>query len=463
MEYLDSIATGRLIPKTFPSVNDQNKYRCSLGCVRGLHSFRVSPTDRSGQPASRNPACKAFRGGQDYFEGAGAAFAEVIIRSFSGFSRDMAGQPSQAQSVACNTSHPVTGMPPMNNEATSILTKACLLRIRELHFSRLKRLFANEDDAPCAFVLSGVSKGIEATLEDSAQSKMDEALLALAREAEALTDLTVFRPLVVEFGLYGVHFIDKILGVDVFDLNGSWQVKLLNGRIGELMPPELHRNQVWILAQDLARAFVASGATVPLFGVPTISSALNVAVNLYGQEFLAAMIEEPERALHDLRIIKAVLCELHRWYLANVPIEQLQPVVGAFRTQPPGFGQLCVCTTQLLSPELYRDFVAPLDEQLLSVYPGGGMIHLCGKHSQHIPVWRGMRLLRSVQLNDSAAEDLGTYFKELRPDQILCVTPCVGMPVELIMAITGGKRVVIVADKVQVQQLIRNTCGYSLR
>ncbi len=339
-------------------------------------------------------------------------------------------------------------MASMNGETRSILTGDDLLHFRETYFSRMKRLFEGRDDAPHAFLLGGISKGNEAVIGDLPQSKMDEALHALALETDVLKNPAVFRPLVIEFGLYGVHFTDKILGADVFDLKGSWQVRPLGGRIGELKPPDLCRNPVWNLAQDLARAFVASGATVPLFGLPTIASALNVAINLYGQEFLLAMMEEPEQARHDLRVINEVLCELHRWYLANVPVEQLQPVVGAFRTQPPGFGQLCGCTTQLLSPSLYCNFVAPLDEQLLSVYPHGGMIHLCGAHSQHIPVWRTMRSLRAIQLNDRAAEDLQVYFDGLRRDQIFYVNPCAGMPVERIIAITSGNRIVIVSDVV---------------
>ena len=71
---------------------------------------------------------------------------------------------------------------------------------------------------------------------------------------------------------------------------------------------------------------------------------------------------------------------------------------------------------------------------------------MCGVHTQHTPVWRKMGALRAVQVNDRAAEDLGRYFGELRPDQILYVNPCEGMPMERILEITGGRRLVLVAD-----------------
>jgi len=272
----------------------------------------------------------------------------------------------------------------------------------------------------------------------------------LAPNVGLLRDSVVFRPLVVEAGLYGVHFIDRILGAEVYDLGGgNWQVRCLETPIGELRPPDLDADETWGLARRLAKAFTGDDVTVPLFGLPTIAGALNIALNLYGERILLAMYAASASARRDLSTINDLLCRLHRWYLANIPAAQMQPVVAAFRTQPPGFGQICGCSTQLLSPELYRDFIAPLDDELLSVYPHGGMIHLCGSHTQHIPIWRGMRSLRAVQLNDRAALDLEVYFRELREDQILYANPCGGMPVERILEITGGRRVVIIAENQQ--------------
>ena len=46
----------------------------------------------------------------------------------------------------------------------------------------------------------------------------------------------------------------------------------------------------------------------------------------------------------------------------------------------------------------------------------GGMMHLCGRHTQHIPAWNAMESLRCVQLNDAAAEELEVYWKNMRDD-----------------------------------------------
>jgi len=137
---------------------------------------------------------------------------------------------------------------------------------------------------------------------------------------------------------------------------------------------------------------------------------------------------------------------MHRWYREAIPTAQMQPVCVGGRCQPRGLGQMCGCATQLVSGETYRRFVAPLDDEVLSVYPRGGMYHLCGSHTQHIPAWREMKRLRAIQVNDRAAEDLEAYFRGLRDDQIIYLSPTPTMTVERAMEITKGQRLVVCAD-----------------
>ena len=158
-----------------------------------------------------------------------------------------------------------------------------------------------------------------------------------------------------------------------------------------------------------------------------------------------AMLEEPEAARADLETINRTLVRIHKAFMEILPPRQLQPVISWARTQPPEYGQICGCSTQLLSGELYREMIADLDEDVLRAYPNGGMIHLCGSHAQHIETFRNMKTLRAVQVNDRAAEDLQLYFDGLREDQVLYLNPCAGMTVERAMEITGGRRLVICA------------------
>jgi hypothetical protein len=333
----------------------------------------------------------------------------------------------------------------MKPETARILSDPDLVKIRTRWFERLTRLFKGEPDE-MALVLCGISRYTEVDISDW-QGWLDAALDALAGEAGRMADVGVFRPLVLSYNPRGVHFTDHLFGTDVFQMeDGTWQTRPLQSPVGQLQYPNLAANRQWQVMQAVAHGFVNRRVNGVIFAMPTIASVLNVAINLYGQEILTAMIDHPDAARHDLRVINRLLCDLHRWYRANIPMDQLQCIVPDGRCQPPGYGQLCGCSTQLLSPRQYRDFIAPLDEALLSVYPHGGMIHLCGAHTQHIPAWREMKALRAVQVNDRAAEDLPRYFNDLRSDQVLYVNPCEGMPLERIMQITGGRRLVLAAD-----------------
>ena len=247
----------------------------------------------------------------------------------------------------------------------------------------------------------------------------------------------------VEYPPYGVHFLDKILGAEVFFQNGQWHNRYLKNEVGTLAAPDLDRCETWSLAKRAARAFVASGVALPLFGTPTLSSALNIAVNLHGQEILAALLENPEAAARDLRVVNDTIMRLHQWHIANVPRSQLQPVISWHRTQPPGQGQICGCTTQLLSGPQYEKFIAPLDNEILGLYPRGGMLHLCGSHTQHAAAFRAMPNLRALEISGPAALDLPRWFAELRDDQVFYLSPCEGMTVEDAIRTTGGDRLVI--------------------
>jgi len=333
-------------------------------------------------------------------------------------------------------------------QALDTLRDPRLVEQRDAHMERLRRLFHGQVEGRAYFLCGRRGVG-RSDAHKEPEAWLAEALEDVAQHGVLLADQDVFRPLVIEYGPYGVHLIDRIFGATVYELGtpGNWQAECLSEPVGSLEAPCLADDETWALAKRVALRFVETGATVPLFGLPTLSSAINAFLNLYGGAGLVAMLAEPEAASRDLHVINDLIIELHTWYREHIPAAQLQPVVADARTQPPGFGQLCGCSTQLLSRATYAHLIAPLDAELLSVHPNGGMIHLCGTHAQHVPTWREMTCLKAVQVNDRAAEDLEAYFHGLREDQILYVNPCPGMPVERILEITGGRRTVIVGDR----------------
>lgn len=340
-------------------------------------------------------------------------------------------------------------MKQLSDEARRILNDESRIARRDEWFKRLGNLFSGRPDPyndRYAFTLCGrFGYSMDPFLAyTDPEDWVVECLECLAAQPEDARNR--FVPLCVEYPIYGVHFIDRIFGADVFRLEDQWNVRYLTTPIGELSMPDLETDETWAFARRAALAFAAADVKLPLFGMPTLSSALNIMINLYGGEALVAMIEEEAAALHDLTVISDLIRALHRWYREHVPAQQLQPVISGFRTQPPGFGQLCGCTTQLLSGGMYEELIAPLDDALLGDYPGGGMIHLCGVHTQHIPAFRSMKHLRALQLNDRAAHDLEKYLDGLREDQIIYLNPCEGMTVRQAMEISGGRRILFPCD-----------------
>ncbi len=325
-----------------------------------------------------------------------------------------------------------------------ILNDKKLIEKRDEWFAKLQDHYNGKYSEPKAFVIHGVLARGKSDPYKEPEKWVDECLEDIAaNKAQAIMNDNRFVPVCVEYGIYGVHYIDKILGANVYFQDGQWYNDYLTTPIGELEEPDLETNETFQLSIRAAKRFAEVGGAFPLFGLPTIASALNIAVNLYGQEILMEMLADPDNARKDLETINRVLVNIHKAFRAIIPQKQLQPVVSWERTQPPAYGQICGCTTQLVSGSLYEEMILDLDEAVLNVYENGGMIHLCGSHSQHIENFRNMKSLKSVQLNDRAAEDIELYFKGLREDQLIYLVPCKGMPIEKALAITGGKRLVI--------------------
>ena len=319
-----------------------------------------------------------------------------------------------------------------------------LSSVYKRHYDRLEMLFAGEMlDVP--FGLRGISVSTSNPDIDPV-AWFASSIAQLADQMPDAMDDLIFRPMSVCYNPRGVHFIDDLFGADVFlhDFSEQWQARPICSAVGELKKPDVSKNAAWNKVMDIARLFVDCNPANVMLELPTLSSALNVAVNLYGGEILVAMISDPDSAHHDLRIINDLIIELHSWFIEHVPADRFQPIAMSGRFQPSGSGQLCGCTTQLLSNELYETFIAKLDAEVLSLYPRGGLIHLCGAHCHHIPTWHDMPEVKCVQLNDRAALDLPRYVEGLRSDQILYVDFFEDMPAEEVLAITCGERLVLV-------------------
>ena len=335
----------------------------------------------------------------------------------------------------------------LSKTAHKILNDPIRIKQRDLWFSRLQGVFDGKhvDSPPVVKGICGRHND-DMLIYSNPEQWVVESLEDLAQNIDLCDDNTIFVPPCVQLDAYGVHFADSFFGAEPYfdSSSGQWYTKYITANIGMLKSPDLDSIDAWNIVKRATTAFLKQDVSLPLIGLPTIASALNIAVNLYGEEILAALMLEPNDASRDLSIINAALTAMHKWFLSALPTKQLQPVLPCERAQPPGYGQICGCTSQLVGAGLYEEHIAPLDNDLLCVYPNGGMIHLCGSHTHLIDAFKSMKNLKSIQVNDKAADDLELYHSNLRDDQILYLMPSKDMDVKRALEITKGRRLVVI-------------------
>jgi len=322
--------------------------------------------------------------------------------------------------------------------------------IQSLHRQRFDRLYAGE---PMEAVLSIAGRlygsshplagGNEIDMLKEPDAWLDDVLQDMADHVDEAADSITFRPLSIELDCLGVHFIDALFGAQVYFKEGQVWSDPLPYDLSELSMPDLSRSQVLTDALHLAQQTAKISQGKFLIALPVFSCAINIGINLFGEKLLLALADRPEVAKNTLMIINQVILHCVRAFRDVVPPEIMRNSVACTRYAPVGFGQVDGCATHLVSCSQYQTFFEEPDNAVLTLWPYGGMMHLCGQHVQHIPAFKRMKSLRSVQLNDSASEDLKAYYADLRPDQLFYVGPTATMTVDRILEISGGHRVVL--------------------
>jgi hypothetical protein len=67
----------------------------------------------------------------------------------------------------------------------------------------------------------------------------------------------------------------------------------------------------------------------------------------------------------------------------------------------------------MVSPEMYREQIAPHDERVMREL-GGGAIHSCGKVGHLVDDWLALPSLRSLDLGQSEMNDLETIYAKAK-------------------------------------------------
>ena len=228
----------------------------------------------------------------------------------------------------------------MKPETHEILNDPELIRIRDDYFSRMEDVYDGCNDGQPAFVLSGLTPPCEvpegATMEEAMHLDFD----AMATEAHLMRDSRIFRQLAASPSTDGKGWDRDLFGTP----EEPDPVTKFHRRVepvGTLDPPDLDKCEAWRNMKRSTEIFLEADVKLPLFSAGGVTGPIVEAVSLYGAEkFLTAMLDDPDAARNDLQVIAGAAIEMRKWFVDNVPNQQLQGIIHRLRGQPPGYGQI---------------------------------------------------------------------------------------------------------------------------
>ena len=346
----------------------------------------------------------------------------------------------------------------MKSKTIEILNKKALFDVRERNMDILTDYYRSCPSLPLGLMGISACRNVEIAALNT--EMIDGIFDELAERAHFSEDYRILRPLSIDMQLYGVHFIDKLFGAEIhYNKNQNlWWSEGVKNPIGTLEFPDFKNSELWQRCVWFYEEIINRNINLPFLATQILGSPTVGIFNLYKENVLYGFYDDPEGVRHDLRVLTDTLIYLHKWFLMKIPKEIFQPICIDGRLQPRGCGQLCGCTTQLISNEIYEEFLFPLDKEIFSLYENGGLYHLCGAHTQHIKTWQSWKELKAVQLNDRASDDFEEYFTKLRDDQIIYLTPNETMTIERALEISGGKRTILVGEPNSISKHIGCYC-----
>ena len=277
-----------------------------------------------------------------------------------------------------------------------------------------------------------------------------QALAELREKATSFRDRHTYRPFALSLARYDLHFSAAIAGCPIRhdETPYVWCTSLekLGRQIDDFSAPDLDSHDEFQEMSRLLR-FVeeATEGRIPI-EIPYVSEPLILAVDLFGEEFLYLLAADPDRANRFLDKITAFILDMRRRLYDVVPQAPVMPHGSCHRVMPEGYNLLFGCTTQLISGPAYERHFLDRDRELMRCAATGGGMHLCGRHTQFCTSWHDMPELKMIQLNDQAAVDLETYWRNLRSDQYIVLMTDAAVTVDDAVRITGGRQLVLSAE-----------------
>lgn len=175
---------------------------------------------------------------------------------------------------------------------------------------------------------------------------------------------------------------------------------------------------------------------------PDIQSPFNNAHLIRGNDIFLDFYDEPAALGALLDLVTDYMLELVPWLKGMISTDREWFADWGMLWK--GAARLSNCSMQMISPELYREYVLPRDQRLLSGI-GGGRIHYCGTHGECIRDFCRIPELSGLDV-DLHHHDLWALAEMLPPQVVLSCAISSEMPAyrRLLAGDWPGKRNLIV-------------------
>lgn len=141
---------------------------------------------------------------------------------------------------------------------------------------------------------------------------------------------------------------------------------------------------------------------------PDVQGPIDAAEVIWGSDIFLAFYDEPDLLRRFLEVItQAYTAFMRKWYKLVPESEPYSVHWGLLHK-----GRLMIRNDSLmnLSPDIYTQFVRPLDQRLFDEF-GGGAIHFCGRGSHFIADMSAMRGLTAIQMSQPHLNDMEVIYR----------------------------------------------------
>lgn len=180
---------------------------------------------------------------------------------------------------------------------------------------------------------------------------------------------------------YGNYFMPALFGCEILyppdQAPGFRTLEASFEDMRQLEVPDFETNPV--MRRAVAEAEVLKRRYGFCSGSICLGSPLNVAVNVYGDQFIVACALEPETAQHVLRIIAQTEFRIYHEFSAVIAPQDF-PLTDI----PFGYGN---CPAVMFSPGTYKDVILPVDKWVRDQVGSFGLHH-CGVFDAYIDLYK---------------------------------------------------------------------------